>query len=58
MPDDPDEQRPHDSQRINVDEEFEVRYWTKKFHISESELKQTVRDVGPQVKDVRRELGK
>jgi hypothetical protein len=58
MPDNLNKQNPQDGRRINVNEDFEVTYWTKKFHVSEQKLKEAVHRVGPTVKSVRRELGK
>ena len=58
MPDDLTKKNPQDGRRINVDEGYEVTYWTKKFHVSEQKLRDAVNRVGPAVKSVRRELGK
>jgi hypothetical protein len=37
---------PQDSSRINVNEDYELRYWTDKFGVSDSELKKAVSKVG------------
>lgn len=47
-----------DRVRINVNEDHEVRYWTKEFGISEEKLRETVARVGVMVADVRKALGK
>jgi hypothetical protein len=36
-----------DRDRINTHEDYEVRYWSKKFGVSEEELKAAVSAVGP-----------
>jgi hypothetical protein len=46
MSDDLNKRGPQDSSRINVNEEWELRYWTKKFGVSEEELKAAVNKVG------------
>ena len=47
---------PQDAKRINVHEDYEVRYWTKRFGVTAEELKAAVRKVGVMVDDVEREL--
>ena len=47
-----------DRKRIDVNEDYECRYWTEKFGVSTAELKRAVQKVGPMVDDVARELGK
>jgi len=58
MSDDLSKKNPQDGRRINVNEDFEVLYWTKKFHVSEQKLRDAVNRVGSTVRSVRRELGK
>lgn len=41
-----------DAQRINVNEDYEVRYWTQKFHCSEAELRAAVERAGVMAVDV------
>ncbi|MEX1827097.1 DUF3606 domain-containing protein [Luteibacter sp. CQ10] len=45
-----------DRERINVNEDYEVRYWTQQLGISESRLREVVGRVGPMTKDVRAAL--
>ena len=45
-----------DGARINVAQEHEVRYWSKKFGVSANELRSAVAEVGPMVKNVRDHL--
>jgi hypothetical protein len=45
-----------DRKRIDVHQDYELQYWTKRFGISKEELMRTVEKVGPMVEDVEREL--
>ena len=45
-----------DRDRIDVSEEHECQFWTKKLGVSYQTLKKAVAEVGPLVKDVRRHL--
>jgi hypothetical protein len=56
MADDPSKRRPQDSQRINIHEDHEVRYWTQKFGVTREQLEAAVQKVGVMVKDVEQEL--
>jgi hypothetical protein len=47
-----------DRDRINVNEDYELRDWAKKFDVSPETLKAAVQAVGPMAKDVARKLGK
>ena len=47
-----------DRNRINVDQDYEVRDWAKKFGVSEQELRQAVQRVGDRADAVQRHLGK
>ena len=47
-----------DRDRINVNEEYELQYWSEKFGVSRDELKAAVQAVGTQVKDVEEYLNK
>jgi len=58
MSDDKANRGPADAQRINVNEDYEVRYWTKELGVSEDKLRETVKRVGVMAKDVRTALGK
>jgi hypothetical protein len=58
MPDDHKNRGPRDGQRVNVHEDYEVRYWTEKFGVTAQELKDAVAKVGPMVEDVKKALGK
>ena len=47
-----------DRLRINMNEDYEVRYWTQKWRVSREELAAAVRAAGVMVKDVAKKLGK
>lgn len=57
MADDRNIRGPADAARINVNEEHELRYWTKALDISEDRLRAQVALVGTMAKDVRASLG-
>ena len=56
MADDPKQTGKPDDQRINVEQDHELSYWSKELGVSRDVLRQAVERVGPMVKDVRREL--
>jgi Protein of unknown function (DUF3606) len=47
-----------DRSRINMQEDYEVRYWTQKWNVSREQLAAVVREVGVMAADVARKLGK
>ena len=46
MPDDKSKPGGQDRKRINVNEDYELRDWAKKFGVSQDELKAAVKAVG------------
>ncbi len=44
--------------RINVNEDYELQYWTKELEVSADELRAAVKAVGPTAAAVREHLGK
>lgn len=44
--------------RINVNEPYELRRWCAHFGVTEQQLRDAVKKVGPMVADVKRHLGK
>ncbi|WP_426959743.1 DUF3606 domain-containing protein [Muricoccus radiodurans] len=58
MADDPKDRGPRDRERINLHEDHEVRYWTRKFGVSEPVLTAAVEAVGVMAKDVAARLKK
>jgi hypothetical protein len=51
-----DKTAPQDASRINVNEDYELRYWTKKFGVSDQQLKDAVAAVGVSVDKVKEYL--
>ena len=49
---------PQDSSRINVHEDWELRFWSDKWNIPRHQLMDTIKRVGVQVQEVARALGK
>lgn len=49
---------PQDDARVNVNQPWEVVYWTKKFGVTEVQLRAAVNAVGVMAADVKRYLGK
>lgn len=58
MSDDLNKQGKADRDRINVNEDHELRYWTQTLGVSPEALRNAVKKVGPMAKDVRSELGR
>jgi hypothetical protein len=58
MADDKKNRGPADRARINVNEPYEVAYWTKALGVSEKALRAAVAEVGVMVTDVRAHLKK
>jgi len=58
MSDDTALRGPQDSSRIALGEDYEVRYWTDKFGVSQDELVDAVKAVGNGADAVARHLGK
>jgi hypothetical protein len=47
---------PQDRSRINLNEKWEVQYWTKELGVTEEELEQAVKTAGSSVNAVREHL--
>jgi hypothetical protein len=56
MADDLTKRGPADRNRVNVNEDWEVRYWTGKFSCTQDELKAAVKAVGTMKGDVEQYL--
>jgi hypothetical protein len=56
MADNPKEVGPRDDTRINVDQDHELTYWSRKLGVSRDRLREAVAKAGPVVKNVEREL--
>ncbi len=46
MSDDKSNRGPQDRSRINVNEDYELDYWSKKFGVTREQLKEAVKAVG------------
>ncbi|MDW5266958.1 MULTISPECIES: DUF3606 domain-containing protein [Acidobacteriaceae] len=58
MSDDKSNRGPADRARINVNEDYEVAYWTKELGVSSDRLRELVAKHGVMAADVRKALGK
>ena len=58
MSDDLKNRGKQDDIRINVNQDYELRDWSKRLGVTPEKLKEAVRTVGVLAKDVRRHLGK
>lgn len=58
MSDDKNNRGPADRSRINVHEDYELRYWSDKFGCSHDQLKAAVKAVGVMAADVEAYLKK
>jgi len=58
MADDKTKQGPADSSRINLNEDYEVTYWTEALGITKEKLSEAVKEAGSSAKAVREYLGK
>ena len=54
--DDLTRKRPEDPTKININQQWEIDYWTKELGISETKLIALVNKVGPEVSNVKAEL--
>ena len=58
MADDKTKTGPQDAARVNVHEDYEIAYWTKKWGVTKSALEAAVKKVGTSSAAVAKELGK
>jgi hypothetical protein len=58
MADDRTNRGPQDRARVNISEDYEVRYWSEKWSVSAESLKAAVAKVGSSANAVAKELGK
>lgn len=58
MPDNLNRRGPEDPKKININQPYEVAYWTTVLRVPETVLRQAVASVGPMVVDVRNWLRK
>jgi hypothetical protein len=57
MTDDTSKRGGSDRIRINLNEDYEIRYWTKALGVSEERLRELVRQHGNSADRIRRALG-
>ncbi|WP_415326956.1 DUF3606 domain-containing protein [Chryseobacterium sp. MMS23-Vi53] len=58
MSDDLSKRRPQDATKVNVNETWELEYWSKKFGVTKEKLKEAVKAVGTSAAEVQNYLGK
>ena len=56
MSDDKTKTAPQDAKRVNVNEEYEVAYWSKRLATTPEKLRAAVSKVGVMVNDVEKEM--
>jgi len=56
MADNPNIRAPGDRDRINVNQDYELRYWSQKLGVSPDELREAVNEVGPMAEAVEKRL--
>jgi hypothetical protein len=56
MSDDKAKKRPQDASKVNVHEQYEVEYWSKKFGVTPDQLRAAVSRVGTSAEKVEQEL--
>jgi len=56
MADDPGNRGGPDRDRINVNQDHELRYWSSRFGVTPEELRKAVEEVGPMAKAVEQRL--
>jgi len=47
---------PHDAMQVNLNDDYEVRYWTATLGVPNARLAEVIAKVGPSVRAVRKEL--
>lgn len=58
MSDDLSKRRPQDASKVNVNETWELEYWSNKFGVTKERLKEAVKAVGTSAAAVQNYLGK
>jgi hypothetical protein len=58
MADDLKNRGAQDRRRVNIHEDYEVQYWTKKWGVSKEQLAEAVQKAGVSAEAVARQLGK
>jgi hypothetical protein len=55
--DDPKQRGPQDRTRVNVEQDYELKYWSERFGVSPDELRKAVQQVGTSADAVALHLG-
>ena len=58
MSDDLGKRNAPDDLLINMNQEYEIRYWTQKFKVSREDLRRAIDAVGPMAAAVEKRLGR
>jgi hypothetical protein len=58
MADNPKERGPQDRSRVNVEQDYERRWWSQKWNVSEDKLREAVKAAGSSASAVAKHLGK
>jgi hypothetical protein len=58
MPDNLKRRGPEDPNKINVNQDWEIKYWCEELNVSRAKLIRAVEKVGPMVKDVKAYLAR
>lgn len=58
MADNPGDIGRQDDERINVNQDHELTYWSQRLGVSRDELREVVAKVGPLRRNVERQLGR
>ncbi len=58
MADDKTKRGPQDRSRVNVNEDYEVRYWCEKYGCTAEQLRAASKAVGPMADDIEAHLAK
>ena len=58
MADDRSQRGPADRSRVNIHEDYEVRYWREKWGVTREQLTSAVNEAGVSVQAVAAQLGK
>jgi hypothetical protein len=58
MADDAKQTGKPDDQRINIEQEHELNYWSRELSVSREKLRAAVQNAGPMVKNVRQHLNR
>jgi hypothetical protein len=56
MSDNTDQRAPQDAKRINMKQDYEVRYWAHRFNVTRDQLQRAVNEVGPMADAVEQQL--